>query len=233
MQEQQLRRQHDRKILKNLEIWVTRCWMWLSYDFWVLVNIQTPWTISTWPSRPDLPGDVDSNFVMLSPLLISRGYGRNGCDEIDLKSCGDDFFRGELWDCCLTSLPLLFSSHVRVISKESLQDLATKYPEKSKPKDGRLARDNQAAVKWASLKADYTSRTVRLMWTVLWQKLGLNILVTPRGQGRSGGWCVDPPTRQSSQPVEELPTSRELWSPAEDKEKDTKYPEKYRSLKND
>lgn len=135
---------------------------------------------------PDLPRDSGSNFVLLSPLLISRGYGRNGCDEVGLKSCGDYFFRGELWDCCPTSLPLPFSSHVRVISKESLQDLATRYPEKSKPKDGRLATDIQAAVKWASLSAVYTSWTGRLMWIVLWQKLGSNILVTPRGRDEVG-----------------------------------------------
>lgn len=235
--------QHDRKILKNLEIWVNRCWTWLSYGFWVLVNIQTPWAISTWSSMPDLPRDADSSFVMLSPLLISRGYGRNGCDEIDLKSCGDDFFRGKLWDCCLTSLPLTFSSHVRVISKESLQDLATRYPEKSKPKDGRLTRDTQAAVKWASLRAVYTSWSVRLMWTVLWQKLGWTTLVTPRGrdevgvgvlihlQGRAASlWrnclhqencCGDPQrTRGGHQIPREVPITKERlgsWHPGSHK----------------
>lgn len=47
---------------------------------------------------------------------------------------------------------------------------------------------------------------------------GLEYPGNSQGQGRGGGWCVDPPTRQSSQPVEELPTSRELlWRPPEDK----------------
>lgn len=44
----------------------------------------------------DLPGDSDTNFVMLSPLPISRLYKGDECDEVGLKSYRDDFFRGHL-----------------------------------------------------------------------------------------------------------------------------------------
>lgn len=203
------RMKNDRKILKNLEIWVNRCWRTF---LWFLSVGQHPDTMSNkhltiyaWPSKR-----CWLQFCgILSPLLISRGYGRNGCDETDLKICGEDFFRGELWDCCLTSLPLT-PRHVRVISKESLQDLATRYPEKSKPKDGRLARDTQAAVKWASPQSCLYLPISKTDVNSPMTETGLEYPGNSQGQGRGGGWCVDPPTRQSSQPVEELPTSREL-----------------------